>query len=236
MDEKITEKILSEHGINSEACAEFKKYYEMLIDWNSRINLTAITDETEVAYKHFLDCTGIFASGVIDDDAAVIDVGTGAGFPGIPMKIVKPSLKLTLLDSLNKRINFLSEVVRELGMKDVLCVHSRAEEAAKDKKFRENFDVCVSRAVANLSTLSELCLPFVKVGGYFVAMKGPKADEEIAAAKNAVKLLGGKIERVVSYDMEGFEYDHNMVVIKKISPTAARFPRKAPKPSKEPLK
>lgn len=235
MSEK-TNKILSEHGIDNVACSKFEKYYEMLIDWNTRINLTAITDETEVAYKHFLDCTGIFASGVINDGASVIDVGTGAGFPGIPMKIVNPSLRLTLLDSLNKRICFLNEVASTLELRDVLCVHSRAEDAGKDKKFRENFDVCVSRAVANLSTLSELCLPFVKVGGYFIAMKGPKADEEITAAKNAVKLSGGKIEKVVSYDMQGFEYDHNMIVIKKLSPTPAKFPRKAPKPSKEPLK
>lgn len=235
MNEKITE-ILAAHGVAADACKMFEKYYEMLIDWNSRINLTAITDETEVAYKHFLDCIGIFDCGAIGDGAAVIDVGTGAGFPGIPMKIVNPSLRLTLLDSLNKRINFLFEVVSVLGLSDVECVHARAEDAARQKYLRENFDVCVSRAVANLSTLAELCLPFVKVGGYFVAMKGPKADEEIFAAKNAVKLLGGSIEKVVSYDAEGFEYDHNMVVIKKISPTAARFPRKAPKPSKEPLK
>ncbi len=235
MSEKITE-ILAAHGVDAAACERFAKYYEMLIDWNSRINLTAITDETEVAYKHFVDCIGIFDSGVIGDGAAVIDVGTGAGFPGIPMKIVNPSLRLTLLDSLNKRINFLGEVVTELGLNSVECVHARAEDAARQKNLRESFDICVSRAVANLSTLSELCLPFVKVGGYFVAMKGPKADEEISAAKNAIRLLGGKIEKTVSYDAQGFDFDHNMVVIKKLSPTAVRFPRKAPKPSKEPLR
>lgn len=234
MNEKITE-ILAAHGVAADACKMFEKYYEMLIDWNSRINLTAITDETEVAYKHFLDCIGIFDCGVIGDGAKVIDVGTGAGFPGIPMKIVKPALRLTLLDSLNKRINFLGEVVSELGLGDIECVHARAEDAARQKELREGFDACVSRAVANLSTLSELCLPFVRVGGYFVAMKGPKADEEISAAKKAVRLLGGEMERIVSYKTQGFDFDHNMVVIKKIAPTAARFPRKAPKPSKEPL-
>ena len=232
--EKIIE-ILSSNGVEQDKSEQFGKYYQMLIEWNEKINLTAITEETEVAYKHFLDCISVFESKAIESGDRIIDIGTGAGFPGIPMKIYDSSLKITLLDSLNKRINFLNEVTNCLGLRDVTTLHGRAEDYGTNKDHREKYDICVSRAVANLATLSELCLPFVKVGGYFIAMKGPKADEELEAAKKAIGLLGGKVEKVINYDISDKDFDHNMILIKKISATSTKYPRKAPKPSKEPL-
>lgn len=232
--EKIIE-ILSSNGVEQDKSEQFGKYYQMLIEWNEKINLTAITEETEVAYKHFLDCISVFESKVIESGDRIIDIGTGAGFPGIPMKIYDSSLKITLLDSLNKRINFLNEVTNCLGLRDVTTLHGRAEDYGTNKDHREKYDICVSRAVANLATLSELCLPFVKVGGYFIAMKGPKADEELEAAKKAIGLLGGKVEKVINYDISDKDFDHNIILIKKISATSTKYPRKAPKPSKEPL-
>ncbi len=225
--------ILSENGIGDEKCALFYEYYKLLIEWNEKINLTAITDEDEVATKHFLD--SLSHGGKIKDGMSVIDVGTGAGFPGLPIKIDNPSLSLTLVDSLNKRVNFLSEVSEKLGLENVQIIHSRAEELGKKPKHREKYDVCVSRAVANLTTLCELCLPFVKVGGYFVSLKGPKADEELAAAKKAIKILGGEFEEIKDYEIPGTNLHHNTVIIKKISQTPTKYPRKAPKPLKEPL-
>lgn len=232
--EKIIE-ILSSNGVEQDKSEQFGKYYQMLIEWNEKINLTAITEETEVAYKHFLDCISVFESKVIESGDRIIDIGTGAGFPGIPMKIYDSSLKITLLDSLKKRINFLNEVTNFLGLTDVTTLHGRAEDYGASKEHREKYDICVSRAVANLATLSELCLPFVKVGGYFIAMKGPKADEELDGAKKAIGLLGGKVEKVINYDISDKDFDHNMILIKKISATSTKYPRKAPKPSKEPL-
>lgn len=225
--------ILSENGIGDEKCALFYKYYKLLIEWNEKINLTAITDEDEVATKHFLD--SLFHGGKIKDGMSIIDVGTGTGFPGLPIKIDNPSLSLTLVDSLNKRVNFLGEVSEKLGLENVQIIHSRAEELGKNPKHREKYDVCVSRAVANLTTLCELCLPFVKVGGYFVSLKGPKADEELAAAQKAIKILGGEFEEIKDYEIPGTDLHHNIVIIKKISQTPTKYPRKAPKPLKEPL-
>lgn len=232
--EKII-KILTDNGIDTDKSTSFGKYYQLLIEWNEKINLTAITEESEVAFKHFLDCISVFESGVVTPGSSVIDIGTGAGFPGIPMKLYDSSLKITLLDSLNKRINFLNEVIAQLGLKDMTTLHGRAEDYGVNKSHREKYDICVSRAVANLATLSELCLPFVKVGGYFIAMKGPKANEEIEAAQKAIKLLGGRIEKIINYSISDTDYDHNMILIKKISATSTKYPRKAPKPSKEPL-
>ena len=227
--------ILSKNGISDEKCSLFKKYYEMLVEWNEKINLTAITDEKDVAEKHFLDSLNANTNGIIKNGFSVIDVGTGAGFPGIPLKINDPSIKLTLLDSLAKRVNFLNEVTSSLGLKDVTALHARAEEMGIDKNHRERYDVCVSRAVANLATLSELCLPFVKKGGYFVSLKGPKAEEEVENAKKAIKLLGGEFVKIENYDVSDTDLNHNIVIIKKVSHTPTRYPRKAPKPSKEPL-
>ena len=207
-----------------------------MTEWNKKINLTAITDEYDVVTKHFLDCKAIFDYVNFDGGERIIDVGCGAGFPSVVMGITDRRLKITMLDSLNKRINFLNEVVKSLKLENLCAVHSRAEDLARLTEHREQYDFAVSRAVANLSSLSELCLPFVKVGGYFVAFKGPNVSEEIENAKNAVKILGGKIEKVVNYEIPTTDLKHNLVFVKKISAISPRFPRKSPKPIKEPLK
>lgn len=227
--------ILLDNNIDNKTAEDFYKYYLLLTEWNEKINLTAITEEDEVAVKHFLDSLKA-AEGIIEDGVSVIDVGTGAGFPGLPVKIANPDIKLTLVDSLNKRINFLNEVISSLSLDGVRTIHSRAEELGQNKDHREKYDLCVSRAVANLTTLCELCLPFVKVGGSFVSLKGPKAEEEVKDAKRAIELLGGELVKIQSYDLSDTDLNHNIVIIKKISHTPTKYSRSAPKPAKEPLK
>lgn len=232
----MNKKLLLDYGISEYQSEQFEKYFELLIDWNEKINLTAITEEKDVITKHFIDSLMCFESGVIKEGASVIDVGTGAGFPGIPLKIAEPSLDVTLLDSLAKRINFLNDVVSSLTLEKIRTIHSRAEDGGRDKSYRDSFDVAVSRAVANLSSLSELCLPFVKKGGYFISMKGPGVEEELTGARKAIKLLGGEIEEVITYEIPTTDLKHNLVVIRKTAPTPKAYPRSAPKPVKQPLK
>lgn len=221
--------------LNKEQLIQFQKYYELLVEWNKVMNLTAITEYKEVVDKHFIDSLSIEKAVDLNIIEKVIDVGTGAGFPGIPLKIVYPHLKITLLDSLNKRINFLNVVISKLKLENIEAIHGRAEDIAKDKKYREQFDISVSRAVANLSTLSEYSLPFVKVGGLFISYKAEKADEEIKKAEKAVSVLGGKIEKIIKFQLPETDIGRTLVKINKIKTTAKRYPRKAGLPSKEPL-
>ena len=214
---------------------QFTLYYELLLEWNEKINLTAITEPKEVAIKHMIDSLSCLDGKVFPEGASVIDVGTGAGFPGIPLKIFRPDLKLTLLDSLNKRIKFLQEVVDRLEFSEVQCIHARAEEGARNKALREKFDVAVSRAVARLQVLAEYCMPFVKKGGYFVALKGMKYAEEADAGKRAIKVLGGKGCRCVPVRLPYIDDKRAVLYINKVMPTPKAYPRKAGTPDKNPL-
>lgn len=211
------------------------RYYEMLIDTNKVMNLTAITEYSEVVIKHFADSAAIGCITDMNGDIDVIDVGTGAGFPGIVLKIVYPQLSVVLLDSLNKRVNFLKNVITELGLTDISAIHGRAEDIARNKDYREKFDLCVSRAVANMSSLSEYCLPFVKVGGRFIPYKADGCDEEVKTASKAVNILGGKIRKIESYVIPDTDICRKFVVIDKLRNTSAKYPRKAGLPTKEPL-
>lgn len=215
------------------ALERFYTYYTMLIDYNTKMNLTAITEENEVIVKHFCDSLCLLSKCEVKQGANIIDVGTGAGFPGIPLLIARPDIKLTLLDGLNKRLVFLSDVLERLGLSAEI-VHSRAEEGANDKKYREKFDIATSRAVARFNVLCEYCLPYVKKGGVFVAMKGPAAGEEIDEAKNALKTLGGTVSEVQEYSLSD-ESNRTLISIAKISPTPAKYPRYNSKIKKQPL-
>ena len=222
--------------LTDEQIKQFIRYYELLIEWNEFMNLTAITEYDEVMKKHFVDSLSLIKAFDVSKESTVIDVGTGAGFPGLALKIAYPNLNVTLLDSLNKRINFLNEVILQLGLKGIETVHGRAEDFAKPGKLREKFDLCVSRAVANLSTLSEYCLPYVKVGGKFIAYKSEKMEEEINLANKAINILGGKIDKCEEFYLPESDIYRNLIVIDKKKETAKRFPRKAGLPSKEPIK
>lgn len=214
---------------------QFIKYMRLLQEWNEKINLTAITEDEEVIKKHFIDCIKSFKSEPIRKAKTIIDVGTGAGFPGLPIAIMNPNVKVTLLDSLNKRINFLNLVVKELGLKNVTTIHSRAEDGARKPELREKFDVATSRAVANMAVLSEFCMPYVKKGGYFVALKGPAIDEELENGKKAIKILGGELKEIIEISIEETDLKHNIVEIKKINMCPKAYPRKAGTVNKKPL-
>jgi 16S rRNA (guanine527-N7)-methyltransferase len=223
-------------SFDEESYLKFIKYKDMIKCWNEKINLTAITDDEEIIKKHFIDCIKIFKFEILKGAENIIDIGTGAGFPGIPIKILKADANVILLDSLNKRINFLNEVIRELELMNISTIHGRAEDFSKKIEYREKSDVVVSRAVANLAVLSELCIPYIKVGGYFIAMKGPSVDDEIKEGKNAISILGGNIEDIIKIDIEDSDLNHNLVIIKKIRETPRIYPRKAGTASKKPLR
>lgn len=214
---------------------EFKRYKELLLEWNQKINITAITDEKEVDIKHFLDSLTPNITKLFDGSKSIIDVGTGGGFPGLPLKILNKDLDVTLLDSLNKRIVFLKEVIDALNLEGVDAIHGRAEELSRTEEYRERYDVCISRAVASLDTLSEYCLPFVKEKGYFIAMKGPEVEEEVELSRKAIDKLGGKMVRVEKIGLPCSDIYHSLVVVKKIKKTPAKYPRGAGKPKKKPL-
>ena len=215
--------------------SQLMKYYEILLEWNQKMNLTAITEFDDVMKKHFVDSASLIKAYDVSKSASVIDVGTGAGFPGLVLKILFPNLDIVLLDSLNKRIQFLNTVIDTLKLENVQAVHGRAEDFAKPEKWRERFDLCVSRAVANLSTLSEYCLPFVKQKGYFIAYKAENSSDEMKQAERAISILGGREERKVEFMLPDSDICRVLYVIEKKRTTPAKYPRKAGLPGKEPL-
>ena len=216
-------------------CEQLNNFHRILCEWNEFMNLTGITEYNEVVIKHFVDSLAVNCVYSFKKTDRVVDIGTGAGFPGIPLKIMYPDTSFTLLDSLNKRIKFLDEVIKINSLDGIETLHGRAEDYARDKNYREAFDVCVSRAVANLSTLSEYCLPYVKVGGVFISYKAGQLDEELKASERAIKLLGGEIKEVHKLTLPDTDIDRTFVVIKKTAATSKKYPRKAGLPSKEPL-
>lgn len=220
-------------NITNEQAEKFYLYTNMLLEWNEKINLTAITEQNEVIQKHFIDSLTI--NKYINENARVIDVGTGAGFPGIPLKIVRDDINVTLLDALNKRINFLNEIIEQNELTNIETIHTRAEEAGKNKNLRESFDIATSRAVAPLNILVEYLLPLVKIGGKCICMKGSNAKEEIENSRNAINILGGKIEKIEELELPDSDIRRTIIVIKKEKSTPSKYPRKAGTPSKMPI-
>lgn len=218
---------------DNEMIEKYRIYMEGIIAWNEKINLTAITDHDDFITKHFVDSVLCYHFDEYINAESVIDVGTGAGFPGIPLAILSEDKQFVLADSLNKRLRVINDVAEQAGIDNIETVHGRAEELAKNGKYRQQFDVCVSRAVANLAVLAEYCLPFIRKGGYLLAYKGPDAENEVKAAEKAIKVLGGKLRRIESVSLDG--YHHNIAVIEKIKDTPAKYPRKAGTPAKEPI-
>ncbi|MCC0697375.1 MULTISPECIES: 16S rRNA (guanine(527)-N(7))-methyltransferase RsmG [unclassified Clostridioides] len=221
---------------NDDMLQKFKTYRDILVDWNQKMNLTGIEDEKEVYIKHFLDSISAVKNGYIKNGMSIIDVGTGAGFPGIPLKICLEELELTLLDSLNKRISFLEEVARALELEGIKFIHGRAEDFGKDEKYREKYDIATARAVAGLPILMEFCVPFIKVGGYFICLKGPNANLELEESKKAIDTLGLEFVEKIDVELPEIDLNHNILVFKKIHETPVKYPRKAGKPAKNPIK
>lgn len=229
---------LEKLGLNSDdkIINNFSIYREILVDWNQKMNLTGIEDEKEVFIKHFLDSLSAIVNGYIKDGVSIIDVGTGAGFPGLPLKICLPNIELTLLDSLNKRINFLQEVSNNLELENIEFIHGRAEDFGKMEEYREQYDVATARAVAGLPILMEFCAPFIKVGGHFVCLKGPNANLELEESKVAMEALGLEFIEKIDAELPETDLKHNILVFKKIKNTPEKYPRKAGKPAKNPIK
>lgn len=219
--------------LDEEQIQKFYKYMELLLEWNEKINLTAIVEPRDVILKHFVDSLTICKE--LQKNKILADIGTGAGFPGIPVKILRPDLDITLIDSLNKRVNFLTMVIEALKLEKIVALHGRIEDFGKNKKYREKFDYVTSRAVANLSTLSEYMIPLIKIGGKCICMKGSKIDEELKNAEKAVKTLGGKIEKVDTFLLPDTDMGRNIILIKKEKATPNKYPRKAGTPTKEPI-
>jgi len=222
-------------SLNRQQVNMFSVYLRLLKEWNMKMNLTTITDEREIIVKHFLDSLTCAGAGNIVDGVRAVDIGTGAGFPGIPLKIVFPGIKLTLVDSLNKRVNFLKEVICKLGLKDVDPIHARAEDLGVKEEYREQYQLCFSRAVSHLSVLSEYCLPFLKAGGFFLGLKGPGYKEELKEASNAINILGGELCDIKEFVLPGTDILHYVLVIKKVKPTPSKYPRKPGKAEKKPI-
>lgn len=220
-------------NLDNEICNKLYNYMNLLLEWNEKINLTAITDEKEIILKHFIDSFTI--NKFINSGDKMLDIGTGAGFPGLPIKIIRPEVDVFLMDSLNKRINFLNEVIESLQLKNIEAFHSRAEEMAKNNKFREKFDVVTSRAVAKLNILLEYMLPYTKIDGKCLCMKGPNIEEEIKEAEKALKILGGEIEKIEKIILPDSNIERKIIIIRKKSATPLKYPRKAGMPTKEPL-
>ena len=220
---------------SQELIEKFRIYMEGVLEWNEKVNLTTITDPDEFVIKHFVDSIICANYPEYINAAKIIDVGTGAGFPGIPLSIISPEKEFILMDSLNKRLKIIDELCQRADIKNVVTLHARAEELAKNKAHRERYDLCVSRAVANMAVLAEYCLPFIKVGGFLMAYKGPEAENEVREAEHALSLLGGRAEEIRNGNLKEFGIDHKVVVIKKVSNTPSKYPRKPGTPTKEPL-
>ncbi len=239
----MEERIFLENGfkelnikINKESIDELLLFKDMLLEWNKKINLTSITDDEAIFIKHFFDSATCMATGYIKDGFEVVDIGTGAGFPGLVLKVLNKKINITLLDSLRKRTNYLENIVINLGLKNVEIIHGRAEEYGNKEDYREKYDIALSRAVASINVLLEYCLPYIREGGYFLCQKGPKFKDELKEAEKALKVLGGEINEVKEFILPGSDIKRNIIVIKKIYKTPAKYPRKAGKPSSNPIK
>ncbi len=228
---------LKHNGIDltQEQLEQFEIYYELLVDWNQRVNLTAITDREQVFYKHFFDSLSLSFCVSLENEVKLADIGSGAGFPGVPLAIAFPNIKVTIVDSLQKRITFLEHLIERLNLKHVQCIHGRAEEIGRNENYREQFNLVTARAVARLQVLNEYCLPFVKVGGLFAAMKAVDVKKEIVEASRSLQLLGGKMERTYQFQLPFEQARREIVVVKKIKPTPKKYPRKPGMPAKQPL-
>lgn len=236
-DLTVLEQACEDFGISlkEQQKKQFIAYYELLVEWNKVMNLTGITEFQEVLVKHFADSLSIVKALNMEHIESCIDVGTGAGFPGIPLKIAFPHLKVTLLDSLNKRLKFLNEVITQLGLEDITTVHGRAEDAARKQELREAYDLSVTRAVAKVNVISEYCIPYVKTGGYFAAYKSGKVEEELMEGQKAISILGGKLEKKEEFLLPQSDMERAILLVKKVKQTPKKYPRKAGTPVKDPL-